>query len=155
MISGHCGGKAEPLKSPPCLSVCLLTCCQMTIFCLVKECRTLWGQGWAIEVSSLPVCLPFDWLSDDNILFSKRMQDIVGVAPSHWRRFCLFSRPKTSYNTSSCWLLVFLFSLQIIYITFNVKQVFTSITVLIMYTLISYKICRRRSEKYEISLCLG
>ena len=117
---------------PPLQAVCLPSFCLFIGYLQYKSCsllddlRTLWGQGWAIEVSSPPVCLPFDWLSDDDILFSKRMQDIVGVALSHWRRFCLFSRPKTSYNTSSCWLLVFLFSLQIIFITFNVKQVFTS-----------------------------
>ena len=71
MISGHCGGKAEPLKSPPRLSVYLLTGCQMTIF----------GMQDIVGVS-LSHSFTKQTNNQSNILFSKIMQDIVGVALS-------------------------------------------------------------------------
>ena len=73
----------------------------------LKECK-MWEWARGIKLSSLTVYLHFGCQIDSNgkRLFSKRMQDIVGV--SYWgRRLCPFTRSKTNYDTSSCWLPMF------------------------------------------------
>ena len=92
------------LKSlPNCLSMFRLVVRWQNL----KECK-MWEWAWGIKLSSLTVYLHFGCQIDSNgkRLFSKRMQDIVGV--SYWgRRLCPFTRSKTSYDTSSCWLPMF------------------------------------------------
>ena len=85
-IEKLCGGRRMKLYGrrilwgwaefpPPLQAVCLPSFCLFISYLQYKSCsvlddlRTLWGQGWAIEVSPPPVCLRFDWLSDDDIVW--------------------------------------------------------------------------------------